>query len=648
MTVQANKKILESLSKLRDRFDLDEHIGLVNSILDIYKDAALQDEADSIALQFLSDNYWNAIKDTELGNLVSDAIKSGKINIAPAPLRSTGAILGEEQPVMPQRITPEVIAKALGAEPEDLLKWDSDNHWSKIDAGKMKDAFTKAGIDFKTALGSLRDLQENRDREMVAEGRDVESGNVGLSGLQKWLGSAYMGLFSPRTKEAIKLGKDPSLKDYGLDVGANLIQAAPVGRVAGLASKALGPGARKAIVNASQSILPPLAEETVDALSYDETENPNRADFNIGRVALGSGVNVGTPYALAGLASKQVRPTGERGTTQKIMDLLTNDPYLAYLDRRQGVGGNTAFGGQRLRDETDEAIMYDILKDLDKVGKKERKAMSEKQLDDYYAFLNDPANAELNRKRDDMLEAQYIVQDVNPELGSTILNIFDKENPGTLMPTTLLGENAKKYGLDTRGDLAYVFNDNKKVDQLNKRNPSFNIPLGVTKPKNSAMSLRYKSMLDTKALKGDFGYPARPTDFDLKVMEFMDDPEFMKRVRGRDIKANLGMASGLNLLTNKSGRESYGNRYITPTVAEDINEITGGTPKNIRDILADPTITRQWDAGFKPRETDLEMWEAYNLYMNAKKQNADESESSDSTSYQPPVSSSRAGSKAGL
>ena len=620
MAVQFNDKILKAIAGAKDKFKDEEYQGLYDTVLSLYEDAALQDAADSLALQYLSDNYYKTLEGTELGKLVQDALSSGKISIAPAPLRSTGAILGEEQPVMPQRITPEVIAKALGAEPEDLLKWDSDKHWSKIDAKKMKNALDSAGVDFKTALGSLRDLQENRDREMVAEGRDVESGKVGLSGLPKWLGSAYMGLFSPRTKEAIKLGKDPSLKDYGLDVGANLVQAAPVGRVAGLASKALGQGVRKAIVNTAQAVVPPLAEETADALSYDETENPNRANFNAGRVALGSGINVGTPYMLAGIASRQVRPTGERGTTQKIMDLLTNDPYLAYLDRRQGVGGNTAFGGQRLRDETDEAIMHDILKDLDKVGKKERKAMSEKQLDDYYAFLNDPANAELNRKRDDMLEAQYIVQDVNPELGSTILNIFDKENPGTLMPTTLLKDNAKKYGLDTRGELAYVHKDNKRVDQLNKRNPSFNIPLGITKPKNSAMSLRYKSMLDTKALKGDFGYPARPTEFDLKVMEFMNDPEFMKRVRGRDIKANLGMASGLNLLTNKSGRESYGNRYITPTVAEDINEITGGTPKNIRDILADPTITRQWDARFKPRETDLEMWEAYNLYMNAKNQ----------------------------
>lgn len=620
MAVQFNDKILKAIAGAKDKFNDEEYQGLYNTILSLYEEAALQDAADSLALQYLSDNYYRTIDGTELGKLVQDASSSGKISIAPAPLRSTAKMLGEEQPVMPQRITPEVIAKALGAKPEDLLTWDSDNHWSKNDAKKMQDVFSKAGIDFKTALGSLRDLQENRDREMVAEGRNVESGNVGLAGLPRWLGSAYMGLFSPRTKEAIKLGKDPSLKDYGLDVGANLIQAAPVGRVAGLASKALGPGVRKAIVNTAQALVPPLAEETADAVSYDETENTNRANFNVGRVALGTGVNLGTPIALAGLAASKVRPTGERGVAEKMMDLLTNDPYLAYLDRRQGVGGSTAFGGQRLRDEVDESVMYDIMKDIEKVGKKERKKMSEKKIADYDAFLSDPANKDIFNKRDDMLDAQYIVQDVKPELGETLLDIIDKENPGYLLPTDLLKDNAKKYGLDARGELAYVIDDNKRVNRLNRRNPSHNIPLTVTKPKNSAMSMRYKSMLDTKALKGDFGYPTRPTDFDTKVFEFMNDPEFMKRVRGRDIKANLGMASGLNLATNKSGRESYANRYITPTVAEDINEVTGGTPKNVREILADPTITRQWDAGFIPRENDDEMWEAYNLYMNAKNQ----------------------------
>jgi len=655
MAVQSPNSLIKAIRGSEKVIGEDLSYDLEFLLDDISAESASEAEATQKFLQKIHDEYGEQLKDkSPLKDVVTDAQQKGTIASTPVSVKATEELLGEEQPqYMFTRFPSSDLSKALGIDEKELLTWDSDKHWTKIPTGDMMSLLQKSGLDFNAALKSLSELQEIRDKEMVAEGRDVATGKVKAL---PFMASALQGVFTPRVKEAIKMGRDPSGKDYALDIGANAIQAVPVGRLAGLATRSVAPFARKVATSTAQAVVPPLAEEVADASMYNELENPNRANFNAGRVALGAGVNLGTPLAIGGAAGRMARYDNNRGAAARVRDALMGDSYLDFLDRQQGIG-STVFGGQNLRNEMDEAIMADIMKVIDKA---DLKKMSKEQLASYADFLS--RHPEIAEKRNDILAAYWEnIGGENPELDRRIRQIFNKDNPGTVTPTSALAEEGERFGLDAEGNLAYVnktaaYPDKQttEVKALENLGKEHNLPIGVTQ--TSAVDMRNQAFEQTKALKGDFGYPARPTKFDLKVQEFMDNPEFMRKVRSRDVKYNLGLTSGLNLATNKAGRESYAAGLITPEQAEDLNVITGGVPKSVREILADPTIIRQWDAGFKPRETDREMMEAYRLYKKAKeeqdRQNASgeidwHGASSPSQGYQPSASS-RAGSKAGL
>ena len=619
-------KLATDLETVLNEEEYDEIIRLFEAAYGI---ASSKDEAESLFLNALHEApYYDKIlsSDADVKKRIVKALQSGTVEATPSTIQATEALLGKKTDnEMFNRLDEEALVKMFGAKDlKSMLNWDYDKHWTKIPYKDFIKMSEEAGLDPEAVVKSLAELQELHDREAIAEGYDPATGKVNIPA---WLGSGFMGIMAPRTKEAIKMGRDPSMKDYVLDIGSNVVEAVPFTRGIGLMTKATKPAVRRALVSFGGASAAPLAEGVADAALYNDDENPYRSRFNLGNVALGTAINYGTPLALSGFAGRFGRYQGERGIGRRVQNALQGDPYIDFLDRQQGIG-STTFGGQKLRDEVDESIMYNIIKDMDKA---DLKKLKKEQLEAYMQFL--ATHPEIADKRRDIITNLRIsIEGKDPELAKRLSEIFETENPSTLTPTTILGENADKYGLDKSGNLAYVekpssqraglnkqFGRKSSVEKAEELSAEHNIPTAATE--KSARDIWLDAYNAKKEAGGDYGYPSRPTEFDKAVQKKLDDPAFMEKVNARDPLKNLGFTSGLNLATNKAGRAQYGYSIIAPEQVEALNEYSSGMKKRIKDILADATITRQWDAGFIPKKDDDIMWEAYNIYMAAKKDN---------------------------
>lgn len=663
--IKYSKKDRELYTELQGKIPDGDYDALIRVFREAYKNANSKAEADNAILQFIHDQPYydqNGFSDTKAGQSILKGLRDGSIVSTPAPLQATEKELGlpTDSDVMFKRLDEEALVKMFGAkDAEDMLNWQNPKHWSNLSFRDFNNMTKEAGLDPNAVMRSLAEMQENRDRSMVAEGYDPSTGKVSIPA---WLGSAYMGVMAPRTKEAIKMGRDPSAKDYVLDIGANAVESIPIGRGIGVALKGVKPVARRVAVDALTASGAPIVENTADAILYDE-DNPERARFNLGNTALGTAVNLATPYGVGAALNKYAKLTGNRGVGRKAMGLMQGDPYLDYLDRQQG-SFNTVFDGQKLRNELDEAIMEDIIKDMEG---KDLKKISAEQLEDYQAALNRKPNKRIKDARERKLtEILSGIERYNPEFAKRFEKIFNEENPSMLTPTAILEDNAFKYGLDESGNLAYsipsvadeaadfgelgVEQAAKEAKTINSRH---NLPQTITD--RNAVDLVYDQLDEIRAAGGDRFYPVTVTEFDKKVQSFLDNPEFMTRVEARNPKKNLGSLAGLNFATNKLGKASYGYNLIAPDQVEALNEVSTGMSKKVKDILSDPTIIRQWDAGFKPDPKDVAMSAAYEWYKKWKeeqpeKENIDYSSASasKSSSMSLPEVKVKAGKKAGF
>jgi len=633
MTVQANKKILESLSKAKDKFNDDEHFELTNTILDIYKNAALQDIADSLTLQYLSDNYYKNIKGTDLGNLVLDALQSGKINSAPEPLRKTEELLGNEQPkLMPTKLDSKLLAEALGTKAEDLLNWSSPKHWSKFNVGKMKDALSKAGIDFNTAISSLSNLQETQDRSNVVEGYDPVTGKAKLL---DYATSAAAGLLAPRTKEAIAMGKSPSGKDVALDITGDVLEAMPVGRAAGLVMKGAKVAPRAFATTLAGNASVPFTEGVLDAAVYDDNTNADRARFKPGTVLQQSIVNAAAPKALgATISTLGSGLLGERGLGRAAERLMRGDPYLEALDKRVNFNIKDPYrqiSGKDYQDALNTEIMDYIHPVLD--DKKLRKEISNENLKKYNKALSTPYG-EATKKAREAIEVANASK-YTPDYSKKFFEGFENVEPGYVTPTTMLNKGklhyngeevnpAEIFGITESGNLA-VKAPKADVDAVKKLNKNHGYPEIKTE---KSINDYYRDLFNEikRTPKADKLYPmsARPTKADKVIESFYNNPGFMAGVRARHPGYKLGEQMGITFATNKAGRSDMADRFFSELKKNEVDEATA-LPAEVRKELDDPINRRLWDSKFIPKEIEGDpLWEAYKVYEeNKKKSNKD-------------------------
>ena len=642
--IKYSKKDLELISELYGKIPDADYNALIRVFREAYKNASSKAEADNAILKFIHDQPYynkNGFTGTKAGQAILNGLKDGSIVSTPAPLQATEKELGlpTDSDVMFKRLDEESLVEMFGAkDAEDMLNWQNPKHWSNLSIRDFNNMTKEAGLDPKAAMRSLAEMQENRDRRMVAEGYDPSTGKVSIPA---WLGSSYMGIFSPRTKESIKMGRDPSIKDYALDLGANAVESVPIGRGIGVVLKSAKPLARRIATDALAASGAPIVENTADAIMYEQ-DNPERARFNLGNTALGTAINVATPYGVGAVLNNYAKYLGSEGIGRKAMNLMQGDPYLGYLDRQQG-SFNTVFDGQKLRNELDEAIMADIIKDMER---KDLKKLSAEQLEDYQAALSRKPNERIKNAREQKLnEILTGIRNNNPEFAKRYEKIFNEENPSQLTPTTILANNAEKYGLDSKGNLAYVYKPESDASKVSGAvNSRHNLPESITN--KSAIDLYGDEIVDVINAGGDRFYPVNVTNFDRKVKSFLDNPVFMSRVEARNPKKNLGSLAGLNLTTNKLGRASYGYNLLAPDQVEALNEFSTGMSKKVKDILSDPNIIRQWDAGFKPDPKDATMSEAYEWYKKWKEEHPKEKNAESSVAL--PEVKVKAGKKAGF
>lgn len=160
----------------------------------------------------------------------------------------------------------------------------------------------KNGVDPKELMYTMRDMATANRREDIAHGRWDPNDPV-YKNIANEIGGVALNLFGQRQQEAIARGEDPSLKDYGLDIGQSVLEAVPYGQAIRLANN---PVARNLIGGVVSNAAAPVLTEAADAIAYDDDNK--RGTFNTMDAISGSLVNAtgANLLRLGGLALNKV------------------------------------------------------------------------------------------------------------------------------------------------------------------------------------------------------------------------------------------------------------------------------------------------------------------------------------------------------
>ena len=215
----------------------------------------------------------------------------------------------------------------------------------------------KNGIDADKLLYTMRDMATAKRREDIAHGR-WDSNDPWYKNVANEIGGTALNLFGKRQQEAIARGEDPSLKDYGLDIGQSALEAVPYGRLAKLAK---APTLLNAAAYGGSVAAAPIVTEIADANLYEDS-NP-RGQFDpyevltgvgtnmVGDVLLRGGGNV-ADRVLGGKVGKRILHLGEGESLSESLakDLKNVDHQIAnnellMVRNSQGRGVGTRIAG---------------------------------------------------------------------------------------------------------------------------------------------------------------------------------------------------------------------------------------------------------------------------------------------------------------
>jgi len=151
-----------------------------------------------------------------------------------------------------------------------------------------------------------KDLTE-RNRYKIAHGEDLGGWFDSPKSFLHNLGGAYMNILAPKTQERIAAGEEPTIKDYAVDIGTDVAQTLPMGKIAKVPATAKALGFRNILANAAV----PAGTETAKAVLYDEDLDPYY-------IAKGTAVNVVTPRFLKKYGSESWDDIGKNISTKNI------------------------------------------------------------------------------------------------------------------------------------------------------------------------------------------------------------------------------------------------------------------------------------------------------------------------------------------
>ena len=272
----------------------------------------------------------------------------------------------------------------------------SPNESGKEFAARNRNAFEALGLNW--------DNKEDRARVAksleVAERMDVreniaEEMNSGVKG-------GILNILFPRTMEHatrdVLSGEQTEGygKDTMLDATENGLQfaATPLTGPAGAlmkyvrAAKALDKGSRaaKAVKGAGtlagiagDAAVVPATMETLDAINYDDPENP-RSDFSAGDVAIGGAINAVTPWYMRRRGMRNARTLGEdlSKAQQAIEDIKEVVPYNKLSDYVFPYVANKAGKTETVRNVPGLSIVVEDKEKETKQAKKKSEAKREK------------------------------------------------------------------------------------------------------------------------------------------------------------------------------------------------------------------------------------------------------------------------------
>lgn len=497
-----------------------------------------------------------------------------------------------------ENYNPRMVAANLGFDSVDDMF--GKYGWKNLAESQLNVLINNAGLDKAKVMQFLQKGQAQKDRE--------DKYNSGLWKLQ--------GMVSPRQHEALLEGREPSWKDFGLDLAENALYMVPTNRVFGAGAKALGlaPKMGKAsnfvLYDVGANSFVPFVMEGADAAAYDYNDNPSRADFNLKDATTGAVVNAATPAVLAGSIAMGARKLGKEGLgSRQILNELTDDPYVQNIKETGYRAQNPAFGNEAASAQAviDQEVVDKVLAGQKKLNAEAKAAgfknYGEMQKAEWEQWLDKPENAGLATQR------ERIIQNLsNPELNPTVrdinLNQYKNLNPSEVYPTDWLGEDMWKYGLDESGNIAQVIPNSKGMKLPSKEH---NIR-GITNEDKSFGNLKNEEQLKHtdevyhRKTKGDEAieaamkrYPAGTVTFGKYAL-----PQVAK-----------------SYATNKAGKTENA-KFLMPYP----EAFETGLDPEIRKNLEDPYLKRMWESGFAPNESSkgTALYEAYQIWKQFNKQ----------------------------
>lgn len=184
---------------------------------------------------------------------------------------------------------------------------------------------------WQSALNDATEEQIRKDRKILA-GEDID----GTMGALARAGGFASKIFTPRQREALIEGRDPTWKDYVGDAIENGLMTVPTGGIVGAIGKT-GKYASKVLANpvisnvVGNSAAPILTEAADAAMRGDNDPNTERSDFSLGDALWGAATNMGVKFGLlrggansARLLNQQLRRSAGGGDSpmMKIAKIL--------------------------------------------------------------------------------------------------------------------------------------------------------------------------------------------------------------------------------------------------------------------------------------------------------------------------------------
>lgn len=293
--------------KFLDKWDDDDEIRRVlMNHLDTLKGARDDDQRIQIALDLLRNEMegWNKAKYDDLWRDWGGAREAAGFVYTPGNIASEfkfrDRTVGKDE-------------KISGLDEFRQKYWSLDKDGREL----WKDRFERkhgkgTWQNVKTVMRN--DLHEQELREVEKAREDILEGK---GGAREWAASALMGLVAPRSKEALKQGRNPGKGEILGDVAENVAYAAmPVGAIGRGIGKGLGKvipwnKASKTLGGAIAEFAAPAAVEVTDNLA-------GNTDFEPEDILIGGATNLGVNRGLGRMAGATLGMLGKKASVGRL------------------------------------------------------------------------------------------------------------------------------------------------------------------------------------------------------------------------------------------------------------------------------------------------------------------------------------------